>query len=128
MLLSDVDARRIGMIGDGDGAWVNWVGRWTAEEGRHAIVLRDYLTVTRNIDPVLLVRWERRGTPIDSGAQVALRRRLLEPDIGDAALPDVAGKPGVATDAVDLHVHRERRRRGVRRALRRACEAGARAS
>jgi hypothetical protein len=25
-----------------------------AEEGRHAIVLRDYLTVTRNIDPVLL--------------------------------------------------------------------------
>ena len=28
------------------------VGRWTAEEGRHAIVLRDYLTVTRNIDPV----------------------------------------------------------------------------
>ena len=39
-----------------DGAWINWVGRWTAEEGRHAIVLRDYLTVTRNIDPVLLER------------------------------------------------------------------------
>ena len=33
-----------------------WVGRWTAEEGRHAIVLRDYLTVTRNIDPVALER------------------------------------------------------------------------
>jgi acyl-[acyl-carrier-protein] desaturase len=32
------------------------VGRWTAEEGRHAIVLRDYLTVTCNIDPVLLER------------------------------------------------------------------------
>jgi acyl-[acyl-carrier-protein] desaturase len=45
-----------GMFGDGDGAWLNWVGRWTAEEGRHAIVLRDYLTVTRNIDPVLLER------------------------------------------------------------------------
>jgi acyl-[acyl-carrier-protein] desaturase len=45
-----------GMFGKGDGAWVNWVGRWTAEEGRHAIVLRDYLTVTRNIDPVLLER------------------------------------------------------------------------
>ena len=41
-----------GMFGKGDGAWLNWVGRWTAEEGRHAIVLRDYLTVTRNIDPV----------------------------------------------------------------------------
>jgi acyl-[acyl-carrier-protein] desaturase len=45
-----------GMFGRGDGAWINWVGRWTAEEGRHAIVLRDYLTVTRNIDPVALER------------------------------------------------------------------------
>jgi acyl-[acyl-carrier-protein] desaturase len=45
-----------GMFGRGDGAWINWVGRWTAEEGRHAIVLRDYLMVTRNIDPILLER------------------------------------------------------------------------
>jgi acyl-[acyl-carrier-protein] desaturase len=45
-----------GMFGRGDGAWLNWVGRWTAEEGRHAIVLRDYLTVTRNIDPILIER------------------------------------------------------------------------
>ncbi len=45
-----------GMFGKGDGAWINWVGRWTAEEGRHAIVLRDYLTVTRNIDPIALER------------------------------------------------------------------------
>jgi acyl-[acyl-carrier-protein] desaturase len=45
-----------GMFGSGDGAWITWVGRWTAEEGRHAIVLRDYLTVTRNIDPVMLER------------------------------------------------------------------------
>ncbi len=45
-----------GMFGRGDGAWVNWVGRWTAEEGRHAIVLRDYLVVTRNFDPTLLER------------------------------------------------------------------------
>jgi acyl-[acyl-carrier-protein] desaturase len=45
-----------GMFGRGDGAWLNWVGRWTAEEGRHAIVLRDYLTVTRNIDPFLIER------------------------------------------------------------------------
>ncbi len=44
------------MFRDGDGAWMSWIGRWTAEEGRHAIVLRDYLTVTRNIDPVLLER------------------------------------------------------------------------
>jgi len=45
-----------GMFGNGDGAWLSWVGRWTAEEGRHAIVLRDYLTVTRNIDPIALER------------------------------------------------------------------------
>jgi len=45
-----------GMFGKGDGAWLNWVGRWTAEEGRHAIVLRDYLVVTRNFDPTLLER------------------------------------------------------------------------
>ena len=45
-----------GMFGKGDGAWLNWVGRWTAEEGRHAIVLRDYLTVTRGLDPVQLER------------------------------------------------------------------------
>ena len=29
-----------------DGAWGQWVGRWTAEEGRHAIAIRDYLVVT----------------------------------------------------------------------------------
>jgi len=45
-----------GMFGRGDGPWLTWVGRWTAEEGRHAIVLRDYLTVTRNMDPILLER------------------------------------------------------------------------
>ncbi|CAN5576375.1 acyl-ACP desaturase [soil metagenome] len=45
-----------GMFGDGDGAWITWVHRWTAEEGRHAIVWRDYLTVTRNLDPTALER------------------------------------------------------------------------
>ncbi len=44
------------MFGRGDGPWINWVNRWTAEEGRHGIVLRDYLVVTRNIDPVALER------------------------------------------------------------------------
>ena len=44
------------MFGGGDGAWINWANRWTAEEGRHGIVLRDYLVVTRNIDPYQLER------------------------------------------------------------------------
>jgi acyl-[acyl-carrier-protein] desaturase len=33
-----------------DGVWGEWNRRWTAEEGRHAIVIRDYLAVTRAID------------------------------------------------------------------------------
>ena len=44
------------LFSKGDGAWKNWINRWTAEEGRHAIVIRDYLVVTRNIDPVALER------------------------------------------------------------------------
>jgi len=43
-----------------DGAWGEWMRRWTAEEGRHAIVIRDYLLVTRSVDPVSLER-ERMG-------------------------------------------------------------------
>jgi acyl-[acyl-carrier-protein] desaturase len=39
-----------------DGAWGTWVHRWTAEEGRHAIVIRDYLLATRAVDPVALER------------------------------------------------------------------------
>jgi acyl-[acyl-carrier-protein] desaturase len=37
-----------------DGAWGSWVGRWTAEEARHSTVIRDYLVVTRGVDPVAL--------------------------------------------------------------------------
>ena len=37
-------------------AWGEWNRRWTAEEGRHSIVIRDYLTVTRAVDPVALER------------------------------------------------------------------------
>jgi acyl-[acyl-carrier-protein] desaturase len=39
-----------------DGVWGQWIGRWTAEEGRHGIAIRDYLTVTRSVDPVALER------------------------------------------------------------------------
>jgi acyl-[acyl-carrier-protein] desaturase len=42
------------MYGHGGGAWAEWTKRWTAEEGRHAMVIRDYLHVTRAIDPVWL--------------------------------------------------------------------------
>jgi len=44
------------MFGKADSPWMEWVHRWTAEEGRHSIVLRDYLVVTRAVDPVALER------------------------------------------------------------------------
>jgi acyl-[acyl-carrier-protein] desaturase len=37
-----------------DDAWGAWVDRWTAEENRHSIALRDYLVVTRGCDPLAL--------------------------------------------------------------------------
>ncbi|WEV27830.1 acyl-ACP desaturase [Streptomyces sp. 71268] len=40
-----------------DGAWGTWVHRWTAEEGRHGIVMRDYLLTSRAVDPVELERF-----------------------------------------------------------------------
>jgi acyl-[acyl-carrier protein] desaturase len=46
--------REIAMNLGMDGAWGSWVNRWTAEENRHGIALRDYLVVTRAIDPVEL--------------------------------------------------------------------------
>jgi acyl-[acyl-carrier-protein] desaturase len=39
-----------------DGAWGTWIHRWTAEEGRHAVAIRDYLLTTRAVDPVALER------------------------------------------------------------------------
>jgi acyl-[acyl-carrier-protein] desaturase len=58
-----------------ESAWVNWVHRWTAEEGRHAIVLRDYLVVTRAVDPVALERnrMQLMSVGYDRGNKDALR-------------------------------------------------------
>ncbi|MGH9305755.1 MAG: acyl-ACP desaturase [Acidimicrobiales bacterium] len=44
----------------GNGVWGEWARRWTAEEHRHSIVLRDYITVTRMLDPVMLERARMR--------------------------------------------------------------------
>lgn len=37
-----------------EGPWSEWVNLWTAEEGRHGTAIRDYLVVTRAVDPVAL--------------------------------------------------------------------------
>jgi acyl-[acyl-carrier-protein] desaturase len=50
-----------------DSVWGEWARRWTAEENRHSIVIRDYLTVTRALDPVELERARMRQM---SGGQV----------------------------------------------------------
>ena len=61
--LSDVVGR--------DSAWGEWVHRWTAEEGRHGIAMRDYLTVTRSVDPVALERerMDHMGRGFSSNAE-----------------------------------------------------------
>jgi acyl-[acyl-carrier-protein] desaturase len=65
----------------GRGVWGEWIRRWTAEEQRHSIVIRDYLTVTRAIDPIELERG-RMGQV--SGAVVP------EPDTAEDTLVYVA--------------------------------------
>src|ERR687883_584173 len=58
-----------------DAAWGQWVGRWTAEEGRHGIALRDYLVVTRGVDPVELerARMQQMTVGYDSGDKTPLQ-------------------------------------------------------
>jgi acyl-[acyl-carrier-protein] desaturase len=58
-----------------DGAWGHWIGRWTAEEGRHGIALRDYLVVTRGVDPVALerLRMEHMTAGFDPGEKSVLQ-------------------------------------------------------
>ncbi len=57
-----------------DGAWGTWVHRWTAEEGRHAMVMRDYLLTSRAVDPVELERLRMQhmsaGYELDSSHSV----------------------------------------------------------
>jgi acyl-[acyl-carrier-protein] desaturase len=47
----------IALVFGRDAAWGEWVHRWTAEEGRHAMAMRDYMLVTRQVDPVALERF-----------------------------------------------------------------------
>jgi acyl-[acyl-carrier protein] desaturase len=48
--------RALGTAFGAEGSWGEWMCRWTAEEGRHSIVLRDWVTVSRILDPVVLER------------------------------------------------------------------------
>lgn len=100
-----------------DSAWGTWSRRWTAEEGRHSIVIRDYLTVTRAIDPVALERARMAQvecgqvpepeTPYDGFAYVALQElatRIAHHNTGKL-LSDKAGYEVMKKVASDENRH-----------------------
>jgi acyl-[acyl-carrier-protein] desaturase len=61
-----------------DAAWGDWVHRWTAEEGRHGIAIRDYLLTSRAVDPVQLerLRMDHMSTGYESAHSEDLVRSL----------------------------------------------------
>ncbi len=100
-----------------DSVWGTWARRWTAEEGRHSIVIRDYLTVTRAIDPVQLERARMAQvecgevpepeTPQDGFAYVALQElatRIAHHNTGKL-LTDKAGYDVMKKVASDENRH-----------------------
>lgn len=100
-----------------DDAWGEWSRRWTAEEGRHSIVMRDYLTVTRALDPVELERARMQQvqggqvpepeTPQDGFVYVALQElatRIAHFNTGEM-LEDKTGKDIMRKVAADENRH-----------------------
>jgi len=67
--------RDISTIFGRDSVYGAWARNWTAEEGRHAIAIRDYLTVSRALDPVEL---ERARMHQVRGAQVPAPDDIFE--------------------------------------------------
>ena len=109
--------RTIERMFSADSAWGVWARRWTAEEGRHSIVIRDYLTVTRAIDPVQLERARMAQvecgevpepeTPMDGFAYVALQElatRIAHHNTGKL-LDDKAGYEVMKKVASDENRH-----------------------
>ncbi|HEV7888689.1 MAG TPA: acyl-ACP desaturase [Acidimicrobiales bacterium] len=101
----------------GDGVWGVWARRWTAEEGRHALVIRDWLTATRAIDPVELERARMEQvssgivpepqTAADAIAYVALQElatRVSHRNTGKL-LDDPAGEAVMKRVAADENLH-----------------------
>lgn len=100
-----------------EGPWGQWVRRWTAEEGRHSIVIRDYLSVTRAVDPVELERGRMHQvcqgivpappSPADALVYVALQElatRISHRATGKL-LQDQVGYTLMARVATDENLH-----------------------
>ena len=105
-----------GMFGD-QGTWGEWTRRWTAEEGRHSIVIRDYLTVTKSVDPIALERGRMRQvslgqvprpvTPAHGLAYVAIQELATRVAHGNTGrfMGDDAGRKVMARVAGDEQLH-----------------------
>jgi len=100
-----------------DGAWRSWVHRWTAEEARHATSIRDYLVLSRAVDPAALERermttmeagWSAEGKDVlHSLVYVALQElatRVAHHNTGRAARDPVADRL-LARIATDENLH-----------------------
>jgi acyl-[acyl-carrier-protein] desaturase len=100
-----------------DGAWGYWTRRWTAEEGRHSIVLRDYLIMSGHVDPVALERARMAQVTggvsphvpgiADAFAYLALQElatRIAHHKTGQA-LPDDEGFAVMKRVAADENLH-----------------------
>jgi acyl-[acyl-carrier-protein] desaturase len=103
-------------LGD-DGPWGAWSKRWTAEEGRHSMVIYGYLMVTRAVDPVALERGRMHQvstgqvpeprTPVDVLAYVALQElatRIAHRNTG-RLLGDRVGYDVMMRVAADENLH-----------------------
>ena len=101
----------------GQSPWAEWLRRWTAEEMRHATVIRDYLTVTRSVDPVALedARFRHVSTSpypdapnvLEALVYVALQELATRVAHGNTgrALPDPAGQAVMRRVAADENLH-----------------------
>jgi acyl-[acyl-carrier-protein] desaturase len=96
------------------GVWREWSHRWTAEEARHSIALRDFMTVTRALDPRELEdgrmaqmssgQVPQPATPVDAFVYVALQElatRIAHRNTGKA-LTDSLGEHPVAQAGYDV--------------------------
>jgi acyl-[acyl-carrier-protein] desaturase len=105
-----------GMFG-ARGTWGEWTRRWTAEEGRHSIVIRDYLTVTKSVDPIALERGRMRqvslgqvprpATPAHGLAYVAIQELATRVAHGNTGrfMEDPTGRKVMARVAGDEQLH-----------------------
>ena len=104
------------VFGD-DGAWGHWVRRWTAEEMRHATVIRAYLTWSRAVDlralerarfaHVLSAPVPAPPTLADAFVYLALQElatRIAHGNTG-RALPDPSGRAALAKVSGDENLH-----------------------